>query len=64
MSAPDFDTIQAEAAAIEQLSRPVDDLAAQILALTPTTPAEVDAYVRAEAWEAGRYAATYLRWAA
>jgi hypothetical protein len=57
---PDFDSIADEQAAIDEIMQPGDQIAGRMYPMKPTTPAGVDAKVRAGKWKSGDYIATYL----
>lgn len=53
--------LEDELAEIDAIMKPGDALVKRMVLLTPSTPAGIDARVRADAWHSGDYITTYLR---
>lgn len=53
--------LEDELAEIDAIMKPGDALVERMVLLTPSTPAGIDARVRADAWHSGDYITTYLR---
>lgn len=60
LAMPDYAGIAQEAAAIEAILQPGEEIADRMLYLRPVTSGGVEARLRAEVWKRGEYIGTYL----